>query len=72
VIFVALIVMQLVLQFGPGSTVTVKELTAPLPHVSEAVTLTVVVVPSGKQVPGGGLNVSVAPPGQQVSMAEAV
>jgi hypothetical protein len=69
--FVALIVMQLVLQFGPGRTVTLKELTAPLPHLSEALTLTVV-VPSGKHVPGGGLNVSVAPAAQQVSTTEAV
>jgi hypothetical protein len=68
---VALIVMQLVLQSVLGRTVTVKELTAPLPQASEALTFTVV-VPSGKQVFTGGLNDSVAPLLQQGSTAKAV
>jgi hypothetical protein len=69
--FDEIIEMQLVLQPAPGRTVTVKELVAALPHWSVAVTMTVVVELSGKQVVSGGLKISVAPETvQQLSTAK--
>jgi len=62
--------MQLVGQCGSRRTVTVKNLVAVLPHWSIAVAVTVVVEFAGKHVVSGGLKVSVAGTGQQVSVAK--
>jgi hypothetical protein len=62
--------MQFELQFVPGSTVTVKELVATLPHLSVAEAMTVLVELTGKQVPLGGLNVRASGSEQQWSMAK--